>query len=106
MKGAPDLPVGSICFGNVSSVSIGEMQSILSSASVSDTTAMPKPLMCNIRIDTLRQIRILLRCIQQPVVAYDADVLTMVQSAVGYCAEQAAQIEALLPKHGMLGDDE
>ena len=57
-------------------------------------------------VDTLRQIRILLRSIQQPVVAYDRDLLTMVQSAVGYCGEMAAQIESLLPKHGTLEDGE
>ena len=61
---------------------------------------------CAIDIDTLRQIRILLRCIQQPVVAYDSDLVTMVQSAVGYCGEKAAEIEALLPQHGMLEDGE
>jgi len=61
---------------------------------------------CNITVGTLRQIRILLRCIQQPVVAYDSDMLTMVQLAVGYCGEKAAEIEALLPRHGMLEDGE
>jgi hypothetical protein len=64
------------------------------------------PHVCTIDIDTLHQIRILLRCIQQPVVAYDEDILTMVQSAVGYCGEKAAEIEALLPKHGVLEDGE
>jgi len=66
----------------------------------------PAPTVCAIDIDTLRQIRILLRCIQQPVVAYDSDLLTMVQSAVGYCGEKAAEIEALLPQYGMLEDGE
>lgn len=68
--------------------------------------AYSSPVQCDIDVDTLRQIRTLLRCIQQPVVAYDKDLLTMVQSAVGYCAEKAAEIEALLPKHGMLEDGE
>ena len=64
------------------------------------------PPTCAISIDTLHQIRILLRCIQQPVVAYDSDLVTMVQSAVRYCGEKTAEIEALLPQHGMLEDGE
>lgn len=67
---------------------------------------LASPNQCSIDVDTLRQIRTLLRCIQQPVVAYDSNLLTMVQSAVGYCGEKAAEIEALLPRHGMLEDGE
>jgi len=65
------------------------------------------PSTCAIGIDTLRQIRILLRCIQQHGhLVNDGDLVTMVQSAVGYCGEKAAEIEALLPAHGMLEDGE
>ena len=75
------------------------IRSLLFPASTSSPT-------CAIGVDTLRQIRILLRCIQQPVVSYDSDLLTMVQAAVGYCGEKAAEIEDLLPEHGMLEDGE
>lgn len=87
----------------VSAYTNEEIRALLRSVSY---TGPQRPVTCSINIDTLRQIRILLRCIQQPVVAYDSDVLTMVQSAVGYCGEKAAEIEALLPEHGLLGDDE
>ena len=60
------------------------------------------PVMCEMNVDALRQIRSLLRRIQSPVVAYDNDTLTMVKSAVGYCAEMAMQIETLLPLGGDL----
>lgn len=63
-------------------------------------TGTPCVATVSVSVDALRQIRVLLGCIQRPTVSYDKDALTMAQAAVGYCGEIAAQIEALLPEDG------
>ena len=69
-------------------------------------TGTPCVATVSLSVDTLRQIRVLLGCIQRPTVAYDKDALTMAQAAVGYCGEMAAQIEAMLPKDQLWNDSE